>query len=105
MEKQKLLFESGNELAAYAAKTDQLSCDGLLPHHPFPQIAEFLDLMKAEGEHEISLIAAEESTAPPGSAMEPQRREQGYLMPPAPMACSMPWNSFRYSPEHAFPWF
>ena len=59
MEKQKLLFESGNELAAYAAKQINYHVMGYYPITPSTQIAEFLDLMKAEGEHEISLIAAE----------------------------------------------
>lgn len=59
MEKQKLLFESGNELAAYAARQINYHVMGYYPITPSTQIAEFLDLMKAEGEHDISLIAAE----------------------------------------------
>ncbi|WP_343248500.1 thiamine pyrophosphate-dependent enzyme [Diplocloster hominis] len=59
MEKQKVLFESGNELAAYAAKQINYHVMGYYPITPSTQIAEFLDLMKAEGEHDISLIAAE----------------------------------------------
>lgn len=59
MEKQKMLFESGNELAAYAAKQINYHVMGYYPITPSTQIAEFLDQMKAEGEHNISLIAAE----------------------------------------------
>ena len=59
MERQKILFESGNELAAYAAKQINYHVMGYYPITPSTQIAEFLDLMKAEGEHDISLIAAE----------------------------------------------
>ena len=56
---QKMLFESGNELAAYAAKQINYHVMGYYPITPSTQIAEFLDLMKADGEHDISLIAAE----------------------------------------------
>lgn len=59
MEKQKVLFESGNELAAYAAKQINYHVMGYYPITPSTQIAEFLDQMKAEGEHAIRLIAAE----------------------------------------------
>ncbi len=59
MEKQKLLFESGNELAAYAAKQINYHVMGYYPITPSTQIAEYLDRMGADGEHDISLIAAE----------------------------------------------
>lgn len=59
MKKQKILFESGNELAAYAAKQINYHVMGYYPITPSTQIAENLDLMKAEGKHGISLIAAE----------------------------------------------
>lgn len=59
MEKQTLLYESGNELAAYAAKQINYHVMGYYPITPSTQIAEFLDQMKADGEHDISLIAAE----------------------------------------------
>ncbi len=59
MDKQKVIFESGNELAAYAAKQINYHVMGYYPITPSTQIAEFLDEMKAEGEHDILLIAAE----------------------------------------------
>ena len=59
MEQQRDLFESGNELAAYAAKQINYHVMGYYPITPSTQIAEFLDQMKADGEHDISLIAAE----------------------------------------------
>ena len=59
MEKQKSLFESGNELAAYAAKQINYDLMGYYPITPSTQIAEYLDEMKAEGKHDISMIAAE----------------------------------------------
>ena len=59
MEKQKVLYESGNELAAYAAKQINYHVMGYYPITPSTQIAENLDLMGAEGEHDIKLIAAE----------------------------------------------
>lgn len=59
MAKQKELYESGNELAAYAAKQINYHVMGYYPITPSTQIAEFLDLMKANGEHDISLLPAE----------------------------------------------
>lgn len=59
MTKQKIVFESGNELAAYAAKQINYHVMGYYPITPSTQIAENLDLMKAEGKHDISLVAAE----------------------------------------------
>ncbi len=57
--KQKLLFESGNELAAYAAKQINYHVMGYYPITPSTQIAEYLDQMGADGEHSIALIPAE----------------------------------------------
>lgn len=57
--RQKLLFESGNELAAYAAKQIDYHVMGYYPITPSTQIAEYLDQMGADGEHRISLMAAE----------------------------------------------
>ncbi len=57
--KQKLLFESGNELAAYAAKQINYHVMGYYPITPSTQIAEYLDRMGADGEHSIALIPAE----------------------------------------------
>ncbi len=58
-EKQILLFESGNELAAYAAKQINYHIMGYYPITPSTQIAEYLDQMGADGEHSITLIPAE----------------------------------------------
>ena len=49
MEKQKSLFESGNELAAYAAKQINYDLMGYYPITPSTQIPEYLDEMKADG--------------------------------------------------------
>lgn len=57
--KQILLYESGNELAAYAAKQINYHVMGYYPITPSTQIAEYLDRMGADGEHDISLIPAE----------------------------------------------
>ena len=54
-----LLFESGNELAAYAAKQINYHVMGYYPITPSTQIAEYLDQMAADGEHTISLMPAE----------------------------------------------
>ena len=57
--KQRSLFESGNELAAYAAKQINYHVMGYYPITPSTQIAEKLDQMGADGEHSIALIPAE----------------------------------------------
>ncbi len=57
--KQKLLFESGNELAAYAAKQINYHVMGYYPITPSTQIAEYLDQMGADGEHTIAMVPAE----------------------------------------------
>ncbi len=56
---QKMLFESGNELAAYAAKQIDYHLMGYYPITPSTQIAEYLDQMKADGEHTMAMIPAE----------------------------------------------
>ncbi len=56
---QRLLFESGNELAAFAAKQINYHVMGYYPITPSTQIAEFLDQMGADGEHDIALMPAE----------------------------------------------
>lgn len=56
---QKLMFESGNELAAFAAKQINYHVMGYYPITPSTQIAEYLDQMGADGEHSIALIPAE----------------------------------------------
>lgn len=59
MLKQKVLYESGNELAALAAKQIDYHIMGYYPITPSTQIAEELDLMRAEGDCDTMLIAAE----------------------------------------------
>lgn len=59
MAEQRILFESGNELAAYAAKQINYHVMGYYPITPSTQIAEQLDVMKAEGQHGIALMPAE----------------------------------------------
>lgn len=56
---QTVLYDSGNELAAYAAKQINYHVMGYYPITPSTQIAENLDVMGAEGLHDIRLIAAE----------------------------------------------
>ncbi len=59
MKEQKIIFESGNELAAYSAKQINYHLMGYYPITPSTQIAEFLDQMKADGEHDITMVPAE----------------------------------------------
>ena len=57
--KQKVLYDSGNELAAYAAMQINYHIMGYYPITPSTQIAENLDASGAKGNHSIRLIAAE----------------------------------------------
>lgn len=59
MAQQKIMFDSGNELAAYAAKQINYHLMGYYPITPSTQIAEQLDLLKAEGEHDIVMVPAD----------------------------------------------
>lgn len=52
-------FRSGNEMAAKAAAQINYHIMGYFPITPSTEIAEFLDEMKTEGEHDITLIPAD----------------------------------------------
>ncbi len=52
-------YESGNEMAAYAAKQINYHIMGYFPITPSTQIAEELDLLRAEGLHDCLLIPAD----------------------------------------------
>lgn len=52
-------FRSGNEMAARAAAQINYHVMGYFPITPSTEIAEYLDEMKTEGEHDIVLIAAD----------------------------------------------
>lgn len=56
---QKIDFGSGNEMAALAAKQINYHVMGYYPITPSTEIAENLDEMKAEGEHDTVLIPAD----------------------------------------------
>ena len=57
--KQSVVFESGNEMAAYAAHQINYHVMGYYPISPSTEVAQFLDAMKAKGEHDIVLIPAD----------------------------------------------
>lgn len=59
MEAQIMDFASGNEIAAIAVKQIGYDVMGYYPITPSTQIAENLDLMRAEGKTDIVMIAAE----------------------------------------------
>ncbi len=101
MEKQKIMYDSGNELAAYAAKQINYHVMGYYPITPSTQIAENLDVMRAEGQHDIQLIAAE---GEPVSATARPPEAAGSLTRQAQTVCSMHWSSFPCSPAHGCPW-
>ncbi|MCL5676534.1 MAG: thiamine pyrophosphate-dependent enzyme, partial [Firmicutes bacterium] len=56
---QKQDFKSGNEMAAVAIAQINPHVMGYYPITPSTEIAEFLDEMKAEGEHSITMIPAD----------------------------------------------
>jgi pyruvate ferredoxin oxidoreductase alpha subunit len=52
-------FESGNEMAAMAAAQINYHIMGYFPITPSTEVAQYLDQMKARGEHDINLIPAD----------------------------------------------
>ncbi|WP_339159671.1 thiamine pyrophosphate-dependent enzyme [Paenibacillus sp. FSL W8-0186] len=56
---QRVVYESGNEMAAYAAHQINYHIMGYFPISPSTEIAQFLDLMKANGQHDIKLIPSD----------------------------------------------
>lgn len=56
---QRMVYESGNEMAAYAAHQINYHIMGYYPISPSTEVAQFLDLMKANGQHDIKLIPAD----------------------------------------------
>lgn len=56
---QRMVYESGNEMAAYAAHQINYHIMGYFPISPSTEVAQFLDLMKANGQHDIVLIPAD----------------------------------------------
>ncbi len=56
---QEMAFESGNEMAALAAAQINYHLMGYFPITPSTEIAQLLDAMKARGQHDIELIAAD----------------------------------------------
>jgi pyruvate ferredoxin oxidoreductase alpha subunit len=52
-------FESGNEMAAMAAAQINYHVMGYFPITPSTEVAQYLDMMKAKGLHDIELIAAD----------------------------------------------
>jgi pyruvate ferredoxin oxidoreductase alpha subunit len=57
--KQVLAFRSGNEMAAAAAAQIDFHVMGFYPITPSTEVAENLDAMKADGEHEIRMVAGD----------------------------------------------
>ena len=56
---QRMVYESGNEMAAYAAHQINYHIMGYFPISPSTEVAQFLDLMKTNGQHDIKLIPAD----------------------------------------------
>jgi pyruvate ferredoxin oxidoreductase alpha subunit len=56
---QTVVFESGNEMAAMAAAQINYHLMGYFPITPSTEVAQYLDMMKTRGEHDIQLIPAD----------------------------------------------
>ncbi|WP_438445573.1 thiamine pyrophosphate-dependent enzyme [Gorillibacterium sp. sgz5001074] len=56
---QRMVYESGNEMAAYAAHQINYHIMGYFPISPSTEVAQFLDLMKASGQHDVKLIPSD----------------------------------------------
>ncbi|PYZ95238.1 pyruvate synthase [Salipaludibacillus keqinensis] len=52
-------FESGNEMAAMAAAQINYHLMGYFPITPSTEVAQYLDMMKSKGMHDIELVAAD----------------------------------------------
>lgn len=59
MREQKKVFKSGNEMAALAAADINYHVMGYYPISPSTEIAQYLDMMKVNGKHDISMIPAD----------------------------------------------
>ncbi|MDO3410621.1 thiamine pyrophosphate-dependent enzyme [Saccharibacillus sp. CPCC 101409] len=57
--KQRMVYESGNEMAAYAAHQIDYHIMGYFPISPSTEVAQHLDLMKTEGKHGIRLVPSD----------------------------------------------
>ena len=53
------VFESGNEMVAMAAAQINYHIMGYFPITPSTEIAQYLDMMRTRGEHDIKLIPAD----------------------------------------------
>jgi len=97
--KQVLSFRSGNEMAADAGAHINFHVMGFYPITPSTEVAENLDAMKANGEHEIRMIAGdgEHATGPPSV-------EGAFSTSPPRRASCTPWSSFPRSRERGSRW-
>lgn len=64
---QRLVFESGNEMAAMAAAQINYHVMGYFPITPSTEVAQYLDAMKAKGQHDIVLIPTDGEHGSAGS--------------------------------------
>lgn len=102
---QRVVYESGNEMAAYAASQINYHIMGYFPISPSTEVAQFLDLMKANGQHDIKLIPSDgEHRLPPGFATVLPLPAGGYLTRPARKAICICWSKCRCSREPASRW-
>ena len=88
MEKQVMEFASGNEMAVMAIRQIGYDLMGYYPITPSTQIAENLDRLRAQGDTDLIMIAAEGEHSAAGICY----------------GASVGGGSSRFSPEPGIPW-
>ena len=102
---QTYLFESGNELAAWAAKQIDYHVMGYYPITPSTQIAEEAGPAGQPGRAPHPHAGRRGRAQRRGHLLQrAAARRAGCSTPPAPTACSTPWSSCPCSRARACPW-
>lgn len=101
---QKFLYESGNEMAAYAAHQINYHVMGYFPISPSTEVAQFLDTMKASGQHDIMLVPSDGEHSSPGSATALRRQAAVCSTQPALKGICSCWSNCLYKQVHGCQW-
>ncbi len=101
---QRMVYESGNEMAAYAAHQINYHVMGYFPISPSTEVAQFLDLMKLTASMTSNSFRQTESMGPQGFVTGPPPQADAYSMQPALTAIYTCWSRCRFNPERVFRW-
>ena len=102
---QTTLFESGNEMAAYAARQIRYHVMGYYPITPSTQIAEQPDVWRAEGSCDIAMIPAEGEHSAAGICYGASVGGGRVFNATSANGLLYALEQLRFSRELAFPWF